>query len=390
MAEHLLIVDDEPDLELLIKQRLRKHINEGKYCLHFAANGLEALNKITADPRINVVITDINMPIMNGLELLKKINEMKDTIIKVIIISAYSDMSNLRTAMNGGAFDFLTKPIDLADLENTIAKTVEIVQFIKDSYTVREQLDNYNRELYAANEIQQAILPKVFPPFPEIRQFDIYGHMEAAKMIGGDFFDFFLIGNDRIGFVIGDVSGKGTPAALFMAISRTILQTLGKTGMSPQECITQANIALCKESVDSMFVTVFYGILNYKTGELNYVNAGHNYPILINSFGNVTMLQEETCMIMGAFDDAKYRQRTQQLEPNSMIILYTDGVNEAADINNKQFGNDALMRYLAYASNKRNPKLVNQGIFDVVKQYSTGREQTDDISVLTLAYYGNF
>ena len=343
---------------------------------------------INADPRISIVITDINMPIMTGLELLNHINEMKDNKIKVIIISAYSDMGNIRYAMNKGAFDFLTKPIDLEDLERTISKTVEIVQFIRESYEARDQLDNYSKELYAANQIQQAILPKVFPPFPKIKSFDIYGHMEAAKMIGGDFFDFFLIGENKIGFVIGDVSGKGTPAALFMAISRTVLQTLGKTGISPEECISLANLSLCKESVDSMFVTVFYAILDYTTGDLTYVNAGHNYPIIIKPDGNVFQLIEETCMILGAFDTAKYTSRTYKLEPNSMIILYTDGVNEATDINNKQYGNDALLRFLTYSDNKNSPTAINKGIFNAVKLYSKDCEQTDDISVLTLSYYG--
>ena len=334
------------------------------------------------------MVTDINMPVMTGLELLNKINEKQDNKIKVVIISAYSDMDNIRYAMNKGAFDFLTKPIDLKDLEKTIEKTVDTAKFIRQSFEIQAQMDTYNKELYTANEIQQAILPKVFPPFPELKQFDIYGHMKAAQFVGGDFFDFFLIGDDKLGFTIGDVSGKGVPAALFMAVARTVIQSVGGTGVSTKECISYANSFLCKESVDSMFVTIFYGILNFKTGELQYTNAGHNYPYIINPDNNVTMLDVGSNVILGAFENAVFTENITKLSPNSSIVLYTDGVNEAADINNRQLGTDAIVRYLAFGMDKKTPEQITQGIFNLVKQHAVECDQSDDITVLTLTFNG--
>lgn len=401
MAEHLLIVDDEVDFELLIKQWFYRHINSGKYIIHFASNGQEALNKIDGNPNINVVVTDINMPVMTGLELLKRINERQTNFIKVVVVSAYSDMDNIRYAMNKGAFDFLTKPVDLKDLEATIEKTVENVKIIRKSLELKKQIEDYNRELESAKEIQQAIIPKVFPPFPKIKEFDIYGHMKAAKLVGGDFFDYFLIDDNKVGFVIGDVSGKGMPAAIFMAVSQTIIHSLGKSGLPTNECLSKANQLLCNESVESMFVTVFYGVLDFKTGELKYTNAGHNYPFIIHSDGHVTTLDVGSSVLLGAFDDGVFYENTYQLTPNSCIVLYTDGVNEAVDVNNRQLGTDVIMRYLTFNSNYDDPKNVTDGIFELVYKYSGLDKQssdeditaainnkTDDITVLTLSYKG--
>ena len=389
LIDHILLVDDEPDFELLIRQKFHNFIKCGRYILHFASNGAEALNILLENPHICIVITDINMPIMNGIELLVKINEMKLRTIKVVIISAYSDMINIRLAMNQGAFDFLTKPIDFNDLEKTIQKTIETVNFIKSSHELGSKIDNYQRELLAASEIQQAILPKTFPPFPDIKKFDIFGNMEPAELIGGDFFDFFLLDGSRIGLVIGDVSGHGLSAALFMAVARTIIHSLGKFELSPAACLSEANRFLCKESVDSMFVTVFYALFNYNTGELVYANAGHNYPFILNSNGCVSLIDYGSSIILGAFEDAKFTENKIILEKNSSLILYTDGVNEAVDINNMRIGTDVVMHFLSIFSDKNDPKNITNGIFNLVRQYSVNNKQTDDITVLTLSYYGD-
>ena len=204
-------------------------------------------------PDFDIILSDINMPEMDGLTLLTKINEMRNPALKCIIVSAYGDMENIRTAMNHGAFDFATKPIDMEDLERTIEKAVEQISFIKEAQKEHHQLEEIQYDLNVAREIQQSILPKQFPPFPQYKQFDLYATMSAAKAVGGDFYDFFLVDDNHLGFTIADVSDKGIPAAIFMAISRTVIRATALRQLSPAVCMKESNDLLCRESVNGMF-----------------------------------------------------------------------------------------------------------------------------------------
>lgn len=267
----ILSVDDEMDLELLLTQYFRRKIRKGEYEFFFAHNGVEALTMLLKQKDIDIILSDINMPEMDGLTLLTKINEMQNPALKCIMVSAYGDMGNIRSAMNNGAFDFATKPIDLDDLSITIEKAIEQITFIKQSQQEHSQLESLKTDLAVAGEIQQAILPRIFPPFPDLEdRLDLSALMIPAKDVGGDFYDFFRIDNDHIGMVVADVSGKGVPAAIFMAVSRTVVRTIGLQGGTPGKCLTQSNEMLSKESVKSMFVTVFYAIYNVNTGELRF------------------------------------------------------------------------------------------------------------------------
>ena len=239
MAVKILSVDDEIDLELLLTQYFRRQIRKGEYEFAFAHNGLEALTMLLNHKDFDIILSDINMPEMDGLTLLAKVNEMRNPALKCIMVSAYGDMGNIRQAMNNGAFDFATKPIDLDDLSVTIEKAVEQIKYIRQMQQEHTQLESIKGDLAVAREIQQAILPCIFPPFPENeQQLDIAASMNAAKDVGGDFYDFFRIDDDRIGFAIADVSGKGIPAAIFMAVSRTLIRATGIRGGSPAECIS--------------------------------------------------------------------------------------------------------------------------------------------------------
>jgi len=391
MVENILFVDDEADLEQLIRQKFRKEIKSGAYNLFFAANGQEALNILDENPQISIVVTDINMPVMDGLELLKRIGEMNNPLYKAVVVSAYGDMENIRSAMNRGAFDFLIKPINLEDLETTINKTLETVKVIRKGVETQQKLNDVKRDLDAAREIQKAILPQKFPPFPEHPTFDIYGKMEAALEVGGDFFDFFMIDNEHLGFVIGDVSGKGISSAIFMAVTRTLIFAFGKAGNTVDECLRLANEVLYAESVDSMFVTVFYGIMNIKTGEVSYTNAGHNYPYIVKNDGSVNLVDKDSSIILGVFKDAKFTRNTLKLEPQDILFLYTDGVTEAMDLSNNQLGDDTLYKHLYYLQNiqeQKTPKMITDSVFRLVKHHTQGNKQSDDITVLSIMYYG--
>ena len=384
MAVKILSVDDESDLELLLTQYFRRKIRKGEYEFSFAHNGLEALALLVKNKDYDIILSDINMPEMDGLTLLTKVNEMRNPALKCIMVSAYGDMGNIRQAMNNGAFDFATKPIDLDDLSVTIEKAVEQINYIRMSQQEHTQLESIKGDLAVAREIQQAILPRIFPPFPENQhQLDIAASMNAAKDVGGDFYDFFRIDEDRIGFVIADVSGKGIPAAIFMAVSRTLIRATGIRGGKPSDCLTYSNQLLANESVDCMFVTVFYGIYTISTGEITYCNAGHNPPYILKPDGSTEVLPMPQDFLVGAIEGLEYHDQQMKLEPGETLVMFTDGVNEAMNIDFKEFGDDRLE-----ASLKKCAGLDCQQIIDTVKadvaEFVGEAEQSDDITLFAL------
>jgi sigma-B regulation protein RsbU (phosphoserine phosphatase) len=383
----ILVVDDEVDLEPLIRQRFRRQIRDEVYHFVFAHNGLEALSQLIEHPDIGIILSDINMPEMDGLTLLLKLKELKNPSLKTVVVSAYGDMDNIRTAMNRGAFDFLTKPINFEDLELTINKTMEEILMQRKSMNEHDQLISIRHDLQVAREIQLGILPKVFPPFPNRKDFDIYASMAPAKEVGGDFFDFFMIDNDRLGVVIGDVSGKGIPAAIFMAVSRTLIRATGLKGMSPDVCLQYVNNLLCNESVSSMFVTVFYGIIHTRTGLLEYANAGHNPPYLLGNDGSVRKLEITGDIILGCFEDHPFTSRSLTLAPGDGVLLYTDGVTEAFNNIEEPYGEARLEALLAGLQSLPVEQIVPRVAGDVV-QFAQDYPQSDDITLLAMKYFG--
>ena len=384
MPTKILSVDDENDLELLLTQYFRRKIRKGEYEFHFAHNGVEALTMMLQHKDFDIILSDINMPEMDGLTLLTKINEMQNPALKCIMVSAYGDMGNIRQAMNNGAFDFATKPIDLDDLSVTIEKAIEQINYIKQSQQEHTQLESLKTDLAVAGEIQQAILPRVFPPFPEFEDIlDVAASMTPAKDVGGDFYDFFRIDEDRIGFVMADVSGKGVPAAIFMAVSRTLIRAIGMQGNAPEDTITRANDLLCKESVNCMFVTVFYAIYNTKTGDVVYCNAGHNSPYLIHANGQVEALPTSTNCMIGAIEGLSFNAGSLQMEKGDMLVMYTDGVNEAVNNSFEEYGDPRLEDTLRQMSGKTCRETVD-GLLSNVKTFVDGAPQSDDITILSI------
>ena len=384
MPIKILSVDDEMDLELLLTQYFRRKIRKGEYEFVFAHNGLEALTMMVKHPDIEIILSDINMPEMDGLTLLAKVNEMRNPALKVIMVSAYGDMGNIRQAMNNGAFDFATKPIDLDDLSVTIEKAIEQIEYVHQMQKEHSQLESLKGDLAIACEIQQAILPRVFPPFPEDSdKLDIAASMTPAKDVGGDFYDFFRIDDDRIGFVIADVSGKGIPAAIFMAVSRTLIRATGVRGGNPADCLTYSNKLLAAESVDCMFVTVFYGIFNLKTGEISYCNAGHNPPYILKRGGAVEVLPMSQDPMVGAIDGIEYHGATLQLDHGDSLVMFTDGVTEAMNAQNEEFGEERLEDTLAEVT-MHNCQQIVEAIKADVAAFVGDAEQSDDITVLAL------
>lgn len=384
MAVKILSVDDETDLELLLTQFFRRKIRKGEYEFFFAHNGLEALKVLLKHPDIAIILSDINMPEMDGLTLLTKVNEMRNPSLKCIMVSAYGDMENIRHAMNNGAFDFATKPIDLDDLQVTIDKAVEQIEYVKSAQKEHAQLVDIQGDLSVAREIQHAILPRSFKlKMEDADLVDIYASMVAAKDVGGDFYEFFPIDDHRIGFTIADVSGKGVPAAIFMAVSRTLLKATGLRDVASNVCIQMVNDMLCGESVESMFVTVFYGIYDLKTGEIDFTNAGHNPPYILHADGTVEMLKSECNLVLGAIEGMTFKNESLRLNPGDALVMYTDGVTEAENKDHEQFGEARLEATLAELKGAESKQIVDT-VNAKVKEFVAGAAQSDDITQLVI------
>ncbi|MBD3223134.1 MAG: SpoIIE family protein phosphatase [Caldithrix sp.] len=385
MQGKILVVDDEPDFAYLIEQRFRKHIRNNEYHFSFAQDGMEALDLLDKNKDVDIVLTDINMPKMNGLTLLEKINERYPH-LKSVIITAYGDMKNIRTAFNRGAFDFITKPIDFEDLTITINKTIRQARELKEAVSNRNQLVAINRELDIARNIQQNMLPRSFPPFPDRKEFDIYAEMKPAKEVGGDLYDFFLIDDSRLGFCIGDVSGKGVPAALFMAMTKTLLKSTGMLGLSAGDVLKKVNRPLHIESTSSMYVTLCYGVIDLKTGELSFSHGGHNAFYLVKQSGDIRSVQNNGGIPVSFLPHFDYPTSKIQLDDGDLILFYTDGVSEAMDTKENEFGEENIETCLK-SLERITPQDTIQQIMQTIDTHTAGAEQFDDITMLAIQYH---
>jgi len=382
-----MVVDDEPDLQMLILQKFRKKIHNDDYEFYFAENGMEALTVLNDTKDISLILSDINMPKMDGLTLLQRLQEVEEAALKTVIVSAYGDMENIRTAMNRGAFDFVTKPIDFTDLETTIERGLKEIRYMRDNLKQKNLLSAVQQDLDTASRIQQKILPQDFPAFPDRKEFEIYAEMHTAKEVGGDFYDYFFIDEKHLGFVIGDVSGKGVPASIYMAVSRTMLKAIASQLHDPAECLQTVNSMLIPESDLTTFVTVFYGVLNTETGHVKYCNGGHNLPYHVKEDGSVVQVENTEGLLLGKIEPIQFQTKEIQLNPGDKIFLYTDGLTEAMNENDELYEDERVEQYLRTHSKDSDGKLLRGIIVDTLK-FMNKAHQSDDITLLVLEYKG--
>ena len=373
----ILVVDDEPDLEPLMLQRMRRDIRRGQYEFVFAHDGNEALACLNDHEDVDMVLSDINMPGMDGLTLLEQIPHV-DPKIRAVMVSAYGDMKNIRTAMNRGAFDFVTKPIDFEDLRVTIERTLRHMMEWREALASRDKLVALQNELDVAQKIQQSVLPTEFPISD---QYEIDGHMLAAREVGGDFYDVLRLENGRVGLSVADVSDKGVPAALFMMSTLTLLKGSAIGVGAPAAVLTEVNDLLNEENEAAMFVTLLYAVFNPANGLLNYANGGHNPPIIVHPDGNSDILPSTGGIALGVAPGFEYAESAVTLDPGDTIILYTDGVTEAMNAEGEEFGLDRL-RNLFTNSPLKSPKETNTAIFEAVSAFAGETPQSDDITCL--------
>ena len=268
---------------------------------------------------------------------------------------------------------------EFASLSDDINRTVSALR-----NAIAAESARIENDLATAKAIQISALPRTFPPFPDIDAFDIFASMNAAREVGGDFYDFFLVDNHTLCFLIADVSGKGIPASLFMMAAKSELANYIQSGMELKEAVTSANRSLCQHNEAGMFVTVWAATLDFQTGRLTYVNAGHNPPLLRHD-KTWQWLKRRNGLFLGTFETAKYTSASIDLVPGDELLLYTDGVNEAFSVDEEEYGNNRLEEFLARHTTQH-PRILVEMLKSDIRHWAQGAEQSDDITILCLEY----
>ncbi|HIP83703.1 MAG TPA: HAMP domain-containing protein [Desulfocapsa sulfexigens] len=242
-------------------------------------------------------------------------------------------------------------------------------------------------ELRIAHDIQMSILPKLFPAFPDRSEFDIHASIEPAKEVGGDLYDFFFIDDSHFCFLVGDVSGKGVPAAFFMAVTKTLLKVVAKRRLDPGEVLTKVNSDLAEDNDSCMFVTLFLAIMNINNGDVQYASAGHNPPLILHKGKDAEWIPPQNELVAGIMDDTVYTTRSLTMNQGDTIFIYTDGVTEAMNKEQALYSEDRLVEVINQCHGKTSEQMVGM-VDNSLKDFTGGAEQSDDITMLAMQYLG--
>ena len=269
---------------------------------------------------------------------------------------------------------------DLATCVNSMS--VSLQKYIADLTSVTAEKERIGAELNVATKIQADMLPQIYPAFPDREDFDLFATMDPAKEVGGDLYDYLLLDDDHLMIVVGDVSGKGVPAALFMVIAKTLLETHSIQRLSPAEIFMKTNNELCKGNETGLFVTCWLGIIKLSTGDLCYVNAGHPYPVLYHN-GDFSYVKSKPNFVLGGMEGLPYAEHNIRLEKGDRLLVYTDGVTEATDSNEVLFGEDRLLEAMKKTKNMSAPETLKT-LRKEIDSFVGEAEQFDDITMLQL------
>ncbi|MBQ7702766.1 MAG: serine/threonine-protein phosphatase [Firmicutes bacterium] len=261
----------------------------------------------------------------------------------------------------------------------------DMVSYIENLTAITSEKERIVAELNLASKIQENSIPSVFPAFPDRKEFEIYASMDPAREVGGDFYNFFLIDDDHLALVIGDVSGKGIPAALFMMVTNILVTDRTKMGGTPGEILTFVNSNLCEHNTAEMFVTLWLGILEISTGKLTAANAGHEYPVIKRAGGQFELFKDKHGFVCAGMKGFQYKDYELQLNPGDKIFVYTDGVPEANDAENHLFGMDRMLEALNSGSDET-PEKVLRSVRHAVDVFVNEAEQFDDLTMLCMEY----
>ncbi len=382
----VLIVDDtDANIDILVEAL------EDEYDIAVAKDGNRALEMVEANPP-DLILLDVMMPGISGFETCRKIkqNEMNKD-IPVIFITGKTEMESVVEGFNAGGVDYVTKPFRPEEVCARVKTHLHLRHLKKEMALKNKELEKKNdfmeRELVVAREIQMSMLPTNFPPYPDHKELSLYAKLEPAREVGGDFYDFFFMGEGQFGVCVGDVSGKGAPSALFMAATKALIKSISENKVSPATILSYTNNELSRENASCMFVTIFLAVLDLKSGQFTYTNAGHNPPYIKRVNGGLSRLDKRHGPVVGAMDGINFGEDKDKLSKGDQLFLFTDGVTEAFDINGALFSDERLENLLGSRKYESAEKMVGS-IYSEVKKFEDGAGQADDITILSLQYEG--
>lgn len=385
-AAALLVVDDNDDNRYTLTRRLSR---EGYTNLTTANNGREALDLLRTKS-FDLVLLDIMMPDLNGYEVLEQMivsPELRN--IPVIMISALSEIDSVIRCIELGAEDYLQKPFNPTLLRARVGASLEKKR-LRDE--VRASLARLEEELNAARKLQLGMLPRVFPVCTPIQPVEVHAFMEPAREVGGDLYDFFYAADQLFCFLVGDVSGKGASAAMFMARTRSLVrmaiflwQQMGAQSMTPAHIAAAVNHELFQNNDERMFVTLFLGLLDTRTGELVYTNAGHPLPHILHQTGAIERMEGKAEMPLAVRGKVEYRTGTVALQPGDGIFVVSDGVIEAMNPEGELYTLDRLNTELRAAVSASAPELVGR-VTESVHAFTGSAPKSDDVTMLALRW----
>jgi sigma-B regulation protein RsbU (phosphoserine phosphatase) len=382
----LLVVDDNEDNRYTLTRRLNR---EGYRNLTTATNGREALERLAAQP-FDLVLLDVMMPDMNGYEVLEHVKanaSLRD--VPIIMISALDEIESVIRCIELGAEDYLNKPFNPVLLRARVGALLEKKR-LRDE--VRKNLVRLEEEMDSARALQLGMLPRDFPVYSLEQPVAVHAVMQAAREVGGDLYDCFYAGDRTFCFLVGDVSGKGASAAMFMARTRSLVRMAAALWrewrvdeIQPAELAEAVNRELCQNNDERMFVTLFLGLFDTRTGILSFINAGHPPPHMLRMGGAAVQIESKPGLPLGVRQNAKYPARTLAIQPGDAMFLCSDGVFEALNEKGDLFSIDRLSQELS-ATHSADPVEIVRVIKNAVDKFAGSAPKADDVTALALRW----
>jgi sigma-B regulation protein RsbU (phosphoserine phosphatase) len=392
----ILIVDDAPEnLEVL------SGVLDGDYRVKAATNGERAIKIATSESPPDLILLDVVMPVMDGFEVCRRLKEHAVArAIPIIFVTGLTDAADEERGLALGGADYIAKPVSPPIVKARVRTQLALYSYTRELQRMvetrteellqsRSASDRMAGELGAALRIQKGLLPDPQQVFAGETRFFVEALVEPARTVGGDFYDCFMIDDKRMFFVVGDVSGKGLPASLFMAVAKSIIKSTvlhGVVGVG--DILTQANRLLARDNPEYMFVTAFAGILDAEDGAVEYCNAGHEPALVVKGGQSARMLSRPDGPALGAADDFEFPSETYQLAPGECLCIVSDGVTEALSERDDFYGHKRLYAALATPPLHLTARDVIQLVRRDVAHFVGHAIPSDDITMMALTWQG--
>lgn len=379
----VLAVDDTPEnLDVV------KGILVPEYKVKVVTSGALALKIVEKQPP-DIILLDIMMPEMDGYEVCRRLKANPATAeIPVIFLTAKDQTADEAEGFALGAADYIHKPVNPPILQARVKTHVALKKSFDELHDMSEALarakERMEAELNVGRDIQHSMLPDTVPDCSEIA---LCASMDAAREVGGDFYDYFMLNDDELCFCVADVSGKGVGSALFMAMTKLQIKSRAEDDKMPSKIMSRVNTDLARDNPSCMFVTVFLGTINLRSGQVTYTNAGHNPPLIKRVSGEVEEVPDLHGPILGVLEGREYGESTVNLSPGDVLLVFTDGVTEALDVEENLYS-DARLLQTVQEFNEISADAVLKGVRGSVDEFAMGAEQADDITMITLQYKG--